>query len=115
MASPGTTLQSGSVNGSADAPVETAAPVPMTPARAKPRPRRARRCSSPFPATACAARRSPFRFVDPILDQACARHIAMLVTQAMRLTQVGRQHLVIVAQLGEHVQWRHEIRVVVEN
>src|SRR6266508_6978133 len=39
----------------------------------------------------------------------------MLVAKAMRLAQIRYQLLVVVAQLGEHVQGRDEIRIVVED
>src|ERR1700738_3338949 len=38
----------------------------------------------------------------------------MLVAKTMRSAQVGRQLLVVVAQLGEHVQGRNVIGVVIQ-
>jgi hypothetical protein len=38
----------------------------------------------------------------------------ILVAQAIGLAQVGRQLLVVVAQLGKHVQGRNEISVVIQ-
>jgi len=39
----------------------------------------------------------------------------VLVAKVMRLAQVRRQLLVVLAQLGEKIQRRDEIRVVVQN
>ena len=50
VTSPGDRLQSGSVSGSAAAPV-SAAPLPSAPANIAPPPSSARRCSKPLPAT----------------------------------------------------------------
>jgi hypothetical protein len=44
--------------------------------------------------------RAPLRLVYPVLDQACACHIPVLIAQTMGLAQVGRQLLLVVAQLG---------------
>ena len=39
----------------------------------------------------------------------------MLVAHAVRLAQVSRQLLVIVAQLSEHIRGRNEIGAVIQN
>src|SRR5262249_58003983 len=57
---------------------------------------------------------APFRLVDPVLQQARGRDIAMLLAQIVRLAHVRRQPQVVLAQLGEHVQGRDVIRLVVE-
>src|ERR1700682_2327627 len=59
--------------------------------------------------------RAPLGLVDPGLEQACAGYVSLLVAKDVRLPQVGRQPLVVVAQFREHVQGRDEIRVVVQN
>src|SRR5215472_1933794 len=51
--------------------------------------------------------------VDPDLDQARRRHVAVLFTHVVRLAEACRQPLVVVTQLGEHVERRHVVRVVV--
>ena len=48
-------------------------------------------------------------------EQACARDIAVLVAKVMRLAQARHQLSVVVAQLGEHIQGRDEIGVVVHD
>src|SRR6266849_7349925 len=57
----------------------------------------------------------PLGLVDPVLDQARAGHVVVLVANGVRFTQTGDQLLVVVAQLGEHVEGRHEICVIVED
>src|SRR5258705_13976611 len=56
---------------------------------------------------------SPLRLVDPDLDQACRRHVAMLVAGDVGLAHPRGERLVVFAQLREHVAGRHVIGVVV--
>src|SRR5262249_8985267 len=51
--------------------------------------------------------------VDPVLDQARRGHIPMLVAQVMRLAQMRDELEIVLAQLRQHVERRHEIGVVV--
>src|SRR5215813_3252633 len=53
------------------------------------------------------------RLVDPDLDQAGRRHVAVLLGDAVRLAQARREPLVVLAQLGEHVRRSHVVGVVV--
>src|SRR6185312_16986940 len=46
---------------------------------------------------------APFRFVYPILQQAGAGDIAMLVAEAVRLAHALHHLQVVLAQLGDHV------------
>src|SRR6516164_2486814 len=57
---------------------------------------------------------APLGLVDPVLDQAGAGHVLVLVANRVGLAQARRQLLVVVAQLREHVQRCDEIGVVVE-
>src|SRR3954463_12962971 len=57
--------------------------------------------------------RSPFRLINPYLDQARGGDIAMFLAYVMRLSQSSCQRLVVFAQLGQHVLRFDIIRVVV--
>src|ERR1700758_1453532 len=48
----------------------------------------------------------PLGLVDPVLDQAGAGHVLMLVANRVGLAQARCQLLVVVAQFGEHIQRR---------
>src|SRR5919198_412790 len=56
---------------------------------------------------------TPLGLVDPVLDQAGAGHVVVLVADRVRLAQVRRQLLVVVAQLGKHIERRDEVCVVI--
>src|SRR5262245_26916283 len=58
--------------------------------------------------------RAALRLVDPVLDQAGARDVAALVAEPVHLTQADGELLVVIAQLGKHILWRHELRIIVE-
>src|SRR5262245_4322257 len=53
--------------------------------------------------------------VDPVLDQAGAGHVVVLVANRVGPAQAHRQLLVVVAQLREHVEGGDEVRVVVQH
>src|SRR6516164_11828633 len=53
--------------------------------------------------------------VDPVLDQAGAGHVVVFVADRVSLAQARHQLLVVVAQLGKHVQRRDEVGVVVQH
>src|ERR1700756_4438730 len=57
----------------------------------------------------------PLGLVDPVLDQAGAGHVLVLVANRVGLAQARRQLLVIVAQFGEHIQRGDEVGVVVQH
>src|ERR1700730_13324598 len=52
-------------------------------------------------------------FVDPVLQQACGGHVPCLVTKRMYLAHVPRQHRIVVAELGYHVEWFNVFSIVV--
>src|SRR5258705_10723218 len=58
---------------------------------------------------------SPLRLVDPDLDQARRRHVAMLVADDVGLAHPRGERLVVLAQLRKHVAGRHVIAVVVRH
>jgi hypothetical protein len=58
---------------------------------------------------------APFRFVDPGLNEAGRRDIAVLVTNIVCLAQPGGERLIVLAQLGQHVQRLDVVRVVIQN
>src|SRR5207247_431143 len=58
---------------------------------------------------------APLGLVDPVLDQAGAGHVLVLVADRVGLAQVRRQLLVVVAQLGKHIERRDEARVIVQH
>jgi len=47
---------------------------------------------------------APLGLVDPVLIQAGAGHVVILVANCVGLAQARRQLLVVVAQLGKHIQ-----------
>jgi hypothetical protein len=53
--------------------------------------------------------------INPSLKQACAGHVSMLVTKAVRLAHMRGQLLIVVAQLGQHIQRRDVVGIVVED
>src|SRR6516225_8044436 len=57
----------------------------------------------------------PLGLVDPVLDQAGAGHVLVLVANRVSLAQARRQLLVVVAQFGKHIQRRDEVGVVVQH
>src|SRR5262252_7686524 len=58
---------------------------------------------------------APLGLVDPVLDQAGAGHVLVLVANRVSLAQARRQLLVVVAQFGKHIQRRDEVGVVVQH
>src|SRR5258708_4099075 len=54
-------------------------------------------------------------FVDPVLQQACGGHVALLVTKRMYLAHVPRQHRIVIAELDYHVEWFDVISIVVRD
>src|SRR5579871_3219282 len=54
-----------------------------------------------------------FAFVDPVLQHARRRNVAMLVAEIMGLAHCSNQPLVVFAQLGQHVLRRDVVGVVV--
>src|SRR5260370_8837627 len=57
--------------------------------------------------------RATFRFVDPNLDQTCARDIAPLITKRVYPSKADRQLPIIFQKLREHVLWRDISLVVI--
>src|SRR5215813_14204060 len=53
--------------------------------------------------------------VDPVLDQAGAGHVVVLLANRVGLAQARGQLLVVVAQLRKHIQRGDEVRVVVQH
>src|SRR3954471_15410263 len=53
------------------------------------------------------------RFVDPVLDQARAGNVAMLVAKIVGSAKRCGQPPVVLTQLGQHVERRYEVRVIV--
>src|SRR5580693_2631269 len=47
---------------------------------------------------------SPFRLVDPVLDEARSRNVAHLVNDVVRFPQTRRQGHVVLAQFRQHVE-----------
>src|SRR6266508_6819675 len=58
---------------------------------------------------------APLGLVDPVLDQAGAGHVVMLIANRVGLAQARRQLLVVVAQFREHVEGGDEVGVVVQH
>src|SRR6516225_4158790 len=58
---------------------------------------------------------APLGLVDPVLDQAGASHVVVLVANRVGLAQARYQLLVVVAQLREHVEGGDEVCVVVQH
>jgi hypothetical protein len=58
---------------------------------------------------------APLGFIDPILQQACSGNITMLIGKTVGFTHVSRRLLVVVTQLGEHIQRSDKIGVVVQD
>src|SRR5262245_41101534 len=58
---------------------------------------------------------SPLGFIDPDFDEAGGGDVAMLVADVVGLAQPRRQHLVVLAQLGEHVLRIDVVGVVVQD
>src|ERR1700730_7969406 len=58
---------------------------------------------------------APLGLIDPVFQQACGGNVAVLVAKAMRLAQVRDELLIVVAQLGQHIQGRDEICVIVQD
>src|SRR5450432_310868 len=56
-----------------------------------------------------------FGLVDPHLDEACTRDIAVLVAHVMDLAQACGEFLVVVTQLGQHVQRLDVVGIVVRH
>src|SRR5215472_13940618 len=56
---------------------------------------------------------APLGFVDPVLDQARARHVAMLVAHIVGHAHPRHEVLVVLAQFGEHVEGIDIGRVIV--
>src|ERR1700751_1970268 len=58
---------------------------------------------------------APLGFIDPVFQQACARHVAVLVAEVVDLPHARGELLVVVAKLGQHVLGRHVIGVIVQD
>jgi hypothetical protein len=58
---------------------------------------------------------APLGFVDPILQQARSGNVAMLIGKTVGFAHVSSQLLVVVTQLGEHIQRSDKIGVVVRD
>src|SRR5262249_2133966 len=56
---------------------------------------------------------APFGLVDPKFDQARGSDVAMLLANVMGLTKTGSECLVVLPQLGKHVEWIDVVGVVV--
>jgi hypothetical protein len=56
---------------------------------------------------------SPLRFVYPDFQQARGRDVAVLVAEIVRFTLGRGQLLIVLAELGQHVERRHIIGVVI--
>src|SRR5882672_7529940 len=56
---------------------------------------------------------APLRLVDPDLEQARGRNVAVLVASAVRFPHACRQLKVVLAELCKHVQRRDEVGIVV--
>src|SRR5207248_1090634 len=54
-----------------------------------------------------------FRLVDEILDQTGGRYIVVLVANVMALPHRCNEALIVVAQLGQHIERGHVRRIVV--
>src|SRR5579862_8041350 len=70
----------------------------------------------------CALSRSPgpeeepdttFRFVDPILQQACCGNVLLIVAKLMDFTHAGQQGPVVFTQFCEHIEGIDIVRVVI--
>src|SRR5271169_629164 len=58
---------------------------------------------------------TPLGLIDPVLDQAGSRDIAVFVDHPMQLPQARRQGLVVIAQLSEHVERFNVVGVVIHD
>src|SRR5579871_2774942 len=58
---------------------------------------------------------SPLGLVDPVLDQAGGRDVSMLIAHIVHLAQSGGERLVVLAQLGEHVERIDILGIVIRN
>lgn len=58
---------------------------------------------SPFPAGLKQEPGAPFRLIDPRLDEARRRDVAMLVTDVVGLPEASGEILVVFAKFGQHV------------
>ena len=56
-----------------------------------------------------------FSLVDPIFQEACGGDIPVLVANAVRFPHACRQLLVVVAELGQHIERRHVVGIVVQD
>jgi hypothetical protein len=67
--------------------------------------------------TAAGKRRTStsFRLVDPCLNEACCRYIAVLFTYVVRLSEAAREILVVVTQLGQHVHRFDIVRIIIQD
>ena len=59
--------------------------------------------------------RPPLGLVDPVLEQARARDVVVLVAESVRLAHVRGELLVVLTQLCQHVERRDIVRVVVQD
>src|SRR5262245_23795506 len=57
----------------------------------------------------------PLGLVDPVLEQARARHVVVLVAESVRLAHVRGELLVVLTQLCQHVERRDIVGIVVQD
>src|ERR1700722_1412154 len=58
---------------------------------------------------------APLSLIDPVLEQACGRHVAVFLAQVVRLAHICRQLFVVLPECGQHIQRRDITRVVIKN
>src|SRR6266849_1409994 len=58
---------------------------------------------------------TPFGLIDKNLKNTSARHVSMLIAQAVRFTHMCRELFVGVAQLRKHVERSNVVHVVVQH
>src|SRR3954471_13605577 len=56
-----------------------------------------------------------FGFVDPDLDEARRSDVAMLLTHIVRGSQRSEKRLVVLAQVGDHVECRYILGIIVHD
>src|SRR5207245_7187153 len=58
---------------------------------------------------------APLGFIDPYLDEAGGGDVAVLIAHVMRFAKSRCEFLVVLAQLGEHVQGLDVLGVIVQH
>src|SRR6266480_5153957 len=59
--------------------------------------------------------RTALGFIDPNFDETCRCYVTIFVTHVVRFAETRGERLVVIQQLGKHVQWFDVFSIIIQH